>query len=307
MGTFAKQSFSKHSFAKQSFETLYQQPLPRGYFHRLAPLRYRSPDFARGLLPQTIARLRRRTGRQRLKILDLACGYGINGALLKFGVDFATFARCYQAAPDEQAAHHPLDPVRAHPLDPVRAHRLDPAGRGGEGTRHAVARDTAFLRTRPTDTELTIVGLDVSRPATEYALATGLLDAAVNTDLEHQDPTPADQAALAGADLVLATGAFSYLGPATLDRVLALQAAPPVVLGWPLYGQPTESLARCLASHRLTVTRPDPAPRHQRHFADAREREAYHYSLRRLRLPFVGSAAETSLCVTSLLARPAFS
>ncbi|MFF7636171.1 hypothetical protein ACFZB9_23940 [Kitasatospora sp. NPDC008050] len=277
-------------FAKHSFESLYQQPLPGGYFRQLAPLRYRSPDFARRLLPGTIAELRRRTGRRRLKVLDLACGYGINSALLKFGVDFATFARRY-----------PLHPARTAS---AAATAPDPA-ESATVTDEAVSRDAAFLRARARDTELTVVGLDVSRPATEYALAAGLLDAAVNTDLERYDPTPADQLVLAGADLVLATGAFSYLGIATLERVLALQSTPPVVLGWPLYGQPTEEIARCLADHRLTVTRPDPTPLHQRHFADAREREAYHYSLRRLRLPFVGSAAETSLCVTSLLARPA--
>ncbi|MEY9949051.1 hypothetical protein [Kitasatospora sp. GAS1066B] len=310
MGTFAKQSsqsFAKHSFTKHSFESIYQQPLPRGYFHRLAPLRYRTPDFARGLLPETIARLRRRTGRQRLKIIDLACGYGINSALLKFGVDFATFARRYPASatPPGWAASHLAPAAERSAAERSAAGRFDPADADGDGTHQAVARDSAFLRARPRDTELTVVGLDVSRPATEYALATGLLDAVVNTDLEHEDPTAADRVALAGADLVLATGAFSYLGTATLDRVLALQSTPPVVLGWPLYGQPTESLARCLAAHRLTVTRPDSTPRHQRHFADPREREAYHYSLRRLRLPFIGSAAEASLCVTSLLAHPA--
>ncbi|GAB2718668.1 hypothetical protein [Kitasatospora kifunensis] len=288
------------TFTKQSFESLYQQPLPGGYFHRLAPLRYRSPDFARRLLPGTLAQLRRRTGRRRLKILDLACGYGINSALLKFGVDFATFARRYPLHPARGT-----EPPRNSP-QATAAPTLTHAATPHEVVTHeVVSRDAAFLRARAKDTELTVVGLDVSRPATEYALAAGLLDAAVNTDLERTDPTAADRAVLAEADLVLATGAFSYLGIATLERVLALQSTPPVVLGWPLYGQPTEAIARCLADHRLTVTRPDPTPRHQRYFADAREREAYHYSLRRLRLPFVGSAAETSLCVTSLLAHPA--
>ncbi|MGF1429543.1 hypothetical protein [Kitasatospora sp. LaBMicrA B282] len=303
------------TFAKHSFEPIYHQPLPGGYFQRLAPLRYRTPDFTRGLLPETIRELRRRTGRRQLKILDLACGYGINSALIRFGVDFATFARQYPAPfpgperpadlPDLTDPVHPAErPVL--PTEPGTASGSH-AAPGPDFTRRAVARDAAFLRARrPTDTELTIVGLDLSRPATDYALATGLLDAAVTTDLERQDPTEADRAALTGADLVLATGAFSQVGPATLDRILALQERPPVVLGWPLYGQPTDALAGCLAAHGLALSRPDPGPRHQRWFTDAREREAYHYSLRRLRLPFIGSTAERSVCVTSLLGLPAW-
>ncbi|MFE9423645.1 hypothetical protein ACFYNO_11870 [Kitasatospora sp. NPDC006697] len=253
-------------FTKSPFPGLYQQPHPHDYLGRLAPLRYRSPDFSRPLLHATVAELRRRLGRRRLKVVDLACGYGVHSALLKHGIDFAGLARLY-----------------ARPAGP-------------EG---AVARDRAHFAARPVDRELTVVGVDTAAPATEYGLATGLLDAVVRTDLADAEPSEADRAALSGADLVLTGG-----GTAALSRVLALQASPPAVLGWPLYGQPTEDLLRCLAAHRLTVSRTDPLPRHQRHFTTPAEREAYHYALRRQRLPVSGSAAEHSVCVTPLLALP---
>ncbi|TQF01274.1 hypothetical protein E6W39_02255 [Kitasatospora acidiphila] len=256
--------FAKHAHATHT--KLCQHPLPHDYFGSLAPLRYRTPDFSRDLLTAMVAELRHRRGRSRLKVVDLACGYGVNSALLKHGVDFAGFARLYR-----------------RPADP-------------EG---AVARDRAHFAARPVDQELTVVGVDTSTAATGYGLATGLLDAVVSTDLEHGEPTEADRAALADADLVLATG-----GVATLARVLALQTTPPAVLGWPLYGQCTEELVDCLTAHRLTVSSPDTTPRHQRHFATPHEREAYHYSLRRQRLEVAGSAAERSLCVTPLLAMP---
>jgi carnitine O-acetyltransferase len=253
-------------FAKHTDAALCQHPLPHDYFDSLAPLRYRTPDFSRELLAATVAELRRHRGRRRLKVVDLACGYGVNSALLKHGVDFAGFAHLYRR----------------------------PAGPEG-----ALARDRDHFAARPVDRELTVVGVDTSTAATGYGLATGLLDAVVSTDLEHTEPTEADREALADADLVLATG-----GVATLSRVLALQATPPAVLGWPLYGQSTEELVRCLAAHRLSVSRHDTTPRHQRHFASPHEREAYHYTLRSQRLQVAGSAAERSLCVTPLLAMP---
>ncbi|GAA1936117.1 hypothetical protein [Kitasatospora viridis] len=253
-------------FGKPPFPAPYQQPHPHEYVRRLAPLRYRSPDFSRGLLRATLAELRRRRGRRRLKVVDLACGYGINAALLKHGVDFAGLARLYTC-----------------PADP-------------DGP---LARDRAHFGARWVDRSLTVVGVDTAGAATDYGLASGLLDAVVRTDLERAEPTDADREALGGADLVLATGGFT-----TLSRVLALQTTPPAVLGWPVYGQPTEEIVSCLTAHRLTVTRADALPRHQRHFASPTEREAYHYALRRQRLPVAGSPAEHSVCVTPLLALP---
>ncbi|MDH6129247.1 hypothetical protein [Kitasatospora sp. GP82] len=263
------------TFGKHSFQSVYQQPLPAEYFRSLAPLRYRCPDFTDDLLPTTIAEVRRRAGRKHLRVVDLACGYGINSALLKCDLRFWDLAQHYGGA-----AHEALNPPEM------------------------IARDSAFVRTALADADLTVIGVDVARAATDYALATGLIDAAVNTNLERDDPTACEASALAEADLVLATGAFSYVGAATLNRVLALQDPAPVVLGWPIYGQPTAELEACLTDHHLTVTRPEPAPRHQRHFADSRERSAYHAALRRNGLPYRGTAAETSLCVTPILARP---
>ncbi|MFB7667773.1 hypothetical protein ACFC1R_28260 [Kitasatospora sp. NPDC056138] len=262
-------------FGKQSFESAYQQPLPDEYFRSLAPLRYRTPDFCANLLPAVVAGIRQRTGRRQLKVIDLACSYGINSALLKCGLTFADLA------------HRCLAPG-------------DAARKPGE----EIVQDAAFVKARTIDPDLTVVGVDVSHPAIAYALATGLIDAAVTTDLEHADPAEHEARALAGADLVLATGAFSYLGATTFHRILALQDLAPTVLGWPIYGSSTTAVERCLTRHGLTVTHPQPAPRHQRDFADARERDAYHSTLRRTKLPYLGTAAETSLCVTPILARP---
>ena len=262
-------------FGKQSFESVYQQPLPDGYFRSLAPLRYRNPDFCATLLPAVVAGIRRRTGRRHLKVVDLACSYGINSALLKCGLMFADLAqRCL--APS------------------------DAARKPGE----EIAQDAAFVKAATIDPDLTVIGVDVSQPAIAYALATGLIDATVTTDLEHADPTEHETQALAGTDLVLATGAFSYLGATTLHRVLALQNPAPIVLGWPIYGSSTTAVERCLTEYGLTVTHPQPTPRHQRDFADTRERDAYHSTLRRTGLPYLGTAAETSLCVTPILAQP---
>jgi len=188
---------------KVSLDHIYNQPDPRAYFQTLCALDYRLPQLAKPYFSKIIDECQETRPDQRLRILDVGCSYGINAALLKFDV-----------AMDDLYDRYAQEP--------------GPAERNRTAL---VARDRALAMARGGVTDLEVIGLDVSGPALAYALDAGFLNDALHADLESRELTEAEQARLAGVDLVISTGCLGYVTGRTLTRIIAAAASAGTVNG----------------------------------------------------------------------------
>lgn len=252
---------------KADFSSIYDRPDPRAYFTTLVPLEYQVPAHA---LPVVESVLDRHPG----TVLDVCCSYGINATLLRHDIGH--------------------DGLGAHAADPARA---------GLPAEEVIAQDREFLAARRRAPARRVLGLDASRPAIDYALATGVLAAGWAEDLEAADPSPSLAAALGEVSLVLCTGGVGYVGPATFDRILT-HAPDAWVLAFVLRVFPYDDVARVLAGHGL-VTEKLPGTHRQRRFADDAEAAAALHDLRLLGLDPAGREADGWFHAEAFLSRPA--
>lgn len=188
---------------KVSLDHLYVQDDPRPYFDGLQELDYCIPQLAKPYFTKLIQDHREAEPVDVPTVLDVGCSYGVNAALLKCD---ATIDELYE--------------------------RYAGPGSAALERSELLARDRSFVRSR-TDIDTTrFLGLDTSGPALAYAVASGLLDGAVHADLEDDDPTDAQRARFAEADLVVSTGCIGYVGERTIHAVASASAEAGERLPW---------------------------------------------------------------------------
>ncbi|WP_328406853.1 choline/carnitine O-acyltransferase [Nocardia sp. NBC_00403] len=183
----------RHESGKATFDHVYSQPDPRAYFAELNKFEYRIPQYAAPTFLALIDRYRMERGQQQIQVLDIACSYGVNAALLRCDVTLDDLYTRYRTA-----AHYPR--------------------------RRLVAYDRELVRSRGREGSVRFVGLDVSRAALTYAHDVGFLDDVVNADLEHTEMSWAQRTLVGRSDLVISTGALSYVGSTTLTQIVAAAA-----------------------------------------------------------------------------------
>jgi SAM-dependent methyltransferase len=225
-----------HDDGKAQLDHLYTGPDPRTYFQTLRKLDYVIPQLARPRFARLIDELR--ATRSTVSVLDIGCGYGVNAALLRCGL---TMDQLYERYSDACFLSR------------------------GE----LLARDLSLPRV---ERGLRFVGLDISRPALEYAEAAGFVDVAVLADLEAAEPTPDQSAALAGIDLVISTGCVGYVTERTIARVARAGDRLPWMAHFVLRMYPFETIAAELAALGYATTRVEQVFR-QRRFASPEEQE----------------------------------
>jgi hypothetical protein len=230
---------------KADFTDIYTRPDPRAYFDELVGLEYQIPQRAHPVVEAVLA-ASERDGRPRT-VLDVCCSYGINGALLRYDVD--------------------LDDVAARATDRALAD-LAP--------QRLVEADARFYAERLRRPDLRVLGLDVSQPAIDYAIGTGLLDDGWAEDLEEHDPSPELAAGIAGTGLVVSTGGVGYIGRRTFERLLGAVADPRdlwlVVFVLRVFDY--ADIAAALAEYGLVTEQVEGTTFVQRRFADQDERRA---------------------------------
>ncbi|MES9609479.1 class I SAM-dependent methyltransferase [Actinomadura sp. NPDC000929] len=227
---------------KISLDHIYTSPDPRAYFGTLRELHYDIPELAKPHFQRLIAEYREARGVPVPTVLDIGCSYGINAALLKYGVTMADLYDRY-GGPDA--------------LGYTRARLL--------------ARDRELVRSRETTSRLRFLGLDASDSALSYALEAGFLDGAVHADLENDEPTPEQRAQLAGTDVVISTGCLGYVTERTITRVVEAHGEHrPWMAHFVLRMFPFDPVADALAAAGYTTVRHDGLFR-QRRFATPQE------------------------------------
>ncbi|MFF3244593.1 hypothetical protein ACFYWY_12860 [Streptomyces sp. NPDC002870] len=214
---------------KSRFDDIYNEPDPRAYFRRLAPLEYEIPHQAQDVFRRTLAdRAAARRGTEGpVTVLDLCCSYGINAALL----------------------NHDLT------LPELYAHYTGPETEALT-TEELIDVDKEFYASRRRADATPVIGLDSADRAVGYALAVGLLDDGYGENLEGHSPGPQLRRAVAGVGLITVTGGIGYITHRTFEALMECARVPVWVTAFVLRTVPYQPVIASLAHYGL-VTRTD--------------------------------------------------
>lgn len=234
-------SFAAINSSKANFDEIYTREDPRAYFSVLGSLDYMIPDLAEPVVRQLLTARGQRYGGEQI-VLDVGCSYGINAAVHRFPLSFATLRNRY-------ARHEMMA------LSPEELARLD---------RHFYAGwpDIGLAR---------FIGLDISEPAIRYARGVGLIDRGVIANLETSRLNEDDAQALSSANVILSTGCVGYVTEKTYEQVLRAIGKRPWVISFVLRMFPYDPLADCLSEFGLVTERLAGATFVQRRFRDLQE------------------------------------
>jgi SAM-dependent methyltransferase len=259
---------------KYSFDHIYGALDPRPFYTTLRQFDYNIPGIARPHFARLIAEYRLAHDVSTPKILDLGCSFGVNTALLRCDT---TMAQLYE--------------------------RYGNAGK--DRTRdELIEADRRFVRDRQRPERARFVGLDVSAPALDYALAAGFIDDAILADLEGDEPTEAQREKLAGTDLILSTGCIGYVTEKTLLRIIdAAGDRRPWMAHFCLRMFPFDAIAGHLDDLGYETVRID-QPFRQRRFATAREQQSVLERVAELGLDARGLEAEGWFYAQLHISRP---
>jgi SAM-dependent methyltransferase len=189
------ETFEYDDIGKIDLTNIYDRPDPRLYYSTLRRLEYIIPETAKPVFQQAIEAYRQTHDKDKVRILDVGCSYGINAAILKGDLEMEQLYTLY--AP-EVIANAKRDQL--------------------------LVRDQTMVGDIVKDTELEVVGLDASANAIRYAVEANLLDDGVAADLESGRPSPEVAAVLDDADLVISTGCVGYVGESTFTGILQVNA-----------------------------------------------------------------------------------
>ncbi|MGW0466673.1 hypothetical protein ACWDX6_15525 [Streptomyces sp. NPDC003027] len=225
------------SGGKARFDDVYDQPDPRAYFRRLAPLEYEIPQRAQAAFRRAAAE------RDGGTVLDLCCSYGINAALLNHDLTLAELYARYTGPEVSELTGAEL-----------------------------AERDKAFYAARRRPDAAPVLGLDVAGHALRYAREVGLLDDAFAENLEGDEPaSPRLRAAMADVGLITLTGGGSYLTRRTFAALLPWSRRPLRVSAFVLRTVDYAPIAACLAEYGLRTVVDPSVTYPQRLFTDERE------------------------------------
>lgn len=260
---------------KADFTDIYRAPDPRGYFHALRPLGYQVPRHAAPVVDAVLA-ASARNGRTRT-VLDVCCSYGINAALLRHDVGLEDLSLRYtDSALASLTSGQMVDLDRAY-----------------------------FARALRPDAPR-VLGLDVSEPAIEYGVRTGVMRWGWAEDLESDEPSPWLRSGIADVGLVVCTGGVGYIGERTFGGLLDCVRNPGDLwlVVFVLRVFPYDRVAATLAEYGL-VTERLPGTFPQRRFADREEQDAAVHDVELLGLDPAGKEADGWYHADCYVTRPA--
>jgi hypothetical protein len=228
---------------KANFDDIYVKEDPRAYFSVLGALDYMIPDVAAPIVRQIIAAYARRYGRKP-RVLDVGSSYGINAAVHRFPVTFATLRRRY--ARHEMAA-----------LEPADIQRLD----------------RNYYASWPDRGLAAFVGLDCSEQAIRYAKDVGLIEDGIVADLEHDTLSAGAAELVSEVDIVLSTGTVGYVSDTTFRSIVNAATRPLWVVSFVLRMFPYDDFKALFDERGLVTERLESALFTQRRFTDLAEFE----------------------------------
>ena len=231
------------STGKVIFDEIYSRHDPCQYYLGLQRYNYIIPSVARPVFAALYDAYRLTRPAGRLKIVDVGCSYGVNAVLQRWGLALSELTGRYAG---------------------FVANRLT--------SEEITEQDRLWLTSRPEQIAADFVGVDVSRPAIDYACAVDALSAGIAANLEQDDLAPDERKALAGADFLVSTGAIGYVGENTYRRLLEASGRPWLV-SFVLRMFDYAPIARLCEQRGYVTEYLDGLIFAQRRFADTHERD----------------------------------
>lgn len=181
-------SYAKINQGKEGFGDIYNCSDPRSYFTQLSAHSYAIPQEAKPQLETIMGYLQKQRRRRVLKVVDLGCSYGVNGAILKRDIEWSELQRYFcETKPPQKSS---------------------------------IEVDRAYFSSFNTNSKLDIVGFDVADKAVEYGIQTGFIDDGVVADLETSSLTKSNAFKARNADLIISTGCVGYISEKTFGKIL---------------------------------------------------------------------------------------
>jgi SAM-dependent methyltransferase len=175
--------------AKRSFDDVYNQSTPHRYLEEMSRIGYQIGEQARPYCAAVVDLLKETNPGAPTRILDIGCSYGIGSAFVKYGCSFEELVSYFRSrAPEDYA--------------------------------RCVAATRVWLNAGQPRAGTSVIGLDVSWQAVQFALDSGLIDRGITNNLEMEDLAPEAERWLQATSLLICTGAIGYVGPQTFDRIL---------------------------------------------------------------------------------------
>ena len=262
---------------KTNMDHIYNHPDPRAYFSELRKLDYATPSAGKPLFLRLIERLKGSPDKS-VRVLDLGCSYGVNGALLKHDM---TMLELYEHWGQE----------RLQDISPEEV----------------VAFDRRFFGTREEARDFEIIGLDRAERAVAFAEDIGLIDDGVVANLEEHPLPDAAMPGLADVDLMTSTGCIGYVTEKTFERLLPAVtrgARAPWMANFVLRLWPFASIEATLSDWGYVTEKLPARTFKQRRFVNDEEREQVLVRLRERGIDPSGKEAEGHLHAEFYLSRP---
>ncbi len=171
------------------FSHLYSQPDPRAYYQSLGALDYRTPDHVQQLARWCLTR--QNNPDTTPWVIDVGCGYGVNGAGLL----------C------QMPVHELMDRYCSEDMAAMSSSSV-------------ISQDASLFSDRRSKT-CRIAGLDVSRASLDYGLRVGLLDAAFDDDLTQIKPSDELARIARNSALIIESGVPIFIAPYVIDALLS--------------------------------------------------------------------------------------
>lgn len=260
--------------SKAVFDDIYRMDDPRSYFSVLGALDYMIPDVAESVIRQILSAHAALHG-DGTSVLDIGCSYGINAAVHRFPVNFASLRQRY--------ARREMMEIRSEEM---------------------VRLDRNFYAGWPDVGQARFIGLDASEPAIRYANAVGLHSDGIVADLEAGELSDRDSAVVSSADVLLSTGCVGYVTDCTYRKLLDAMPRLPWIISFVLRMFPYDDFVAAFAERGLVTEKLSGTTFVQRRFRDAREFELSLSSLHARDLDPSGIEAEGLFQAELFLSRP---
>jgi len=179
---------------KVVLDQIYNQETPLHYFRAIAELNYIIPQLAKPIFSALIDHLKQKQNISQIKLVDLGCSYGVNGALLKTNHDLTDLFERYQNTVSSTTSRNEM-----------------------------MQADRKWYDVK--DQGLEVVGVDISNNALSYALEVGLIDSKLVGNFEIGDLSSAEMKQLETANMIVSTGCIGYVGKKTIAALLSAMTA----------------------------------------------------------------------------------
>lgn len=145
-----------------------------------------------------------------------------------------------------------------------------------------------------------VIGIDIAPNALTYALENDYIDVKICQNLEKEPLSLEYHEILRKTDLVVASGAFSYVGVPTFQKIYSLVGMKADFIGWPACSYKKESLLEFLRSnfHDVEILS---TPLPMRKFTSEQEKQSFHSATKKHNPELYGQF-EDHFCVFQIMA-----